>query len=168
MALIGKILRPLASPLVLDSVLTIDQDRDVSDAISDARYSTNAHPEQQVGSAYLVEQTPTIAGVVEDETPTRKDRTRLSCRASDFDGINQSFGGGNTSTGKTQLSASVWIRPNQVSSAGGIFCEYDSGSTDIGWLINQQGTNFDVYISEDGTSTNWKYYRVLNCWRRGE
>jgi hypothetical protein len=167
MALVGKILRPLASPLVLDNVLTIDQDRDVSDAISDARYAISGHPEQQVGSAYLVEQTPTIAGVVADETPTRKDRTRLSCRATDFDGINQRFGGGNTSTGKTQLSASAWMRPDQVLVAGSVFAEYNVAS-DRGWLIDQSAKHLQIIISQDGGSTNWKWYRVDNLLTVGE
>lgn len=140
----------------------------VEQILLDARAALNIHPEQQVGATYLAEQTPTIAGVVEDETPTHKDRTRLSCRASDFDGINQSFSGGNTSTSKTQLSAAVWIRPDQVSSAGGIFGEYDSGSTDIGWLINQSSNDFVVYISEDGGNTNWKSYQVSNLLVVGE
>lgn len=165
MALIGKILRPLASPLVLDNVLTIDQDRDVSDAINDARYSTNAHPEQQVGAAYLVEQTPTIAGVVEDETPTRKDRTRLSCRASDFDGINQRFysTGRVTSSAKTQLSVSAWVRPTAIDASRGILSEYDAGANEQSWLMyyNSSG-QLIVSISENGSAAGKTFFTASN------
>jgi hypothetical protein len=85
----------------------------VEQILLDARAALNIHPEQQVGSAYLVEQTPTIAGVVQDETPARKDRTRLSCRASDF-AVNQYFNGPVDIAGWTELSISCWIRHGEV------------------------------------------------------
>jgi hypothetical protein len=139
----------------------------VEQILLDARAALNIHPEQQVGATYLAEQTPTIAGVVEDETPTRKDRTRLSCRASDFDGINQRFYGGNTSTSKTQLSASVWIRPDVISGVGAIFGEYASAA-DRGWLFDRSGDDLQIIISQDGGNTNWKLYRVLSLFSVGE
>ena len=88
------ITRNIARPIfrsVSRSILRPTGENALTKAINTARNALNIHPEQQTGSAYLVQKTPTLAGVVQDETPTRKDRTRLSCRASDFDGINQRF-----------------------------------------------------------------------------
>ena len=130
----------------------------VEQILADARAALNIHPEQQVGSAYLVEQTPTLAGLVQDETPTRKDRTRLSCRASDFDGINQRFSGGNTSTGKTALSVFAWVRPTTLSGSKTIIGESVESGNDRGWLIYFDGSNLRVIVSADGDTTNAKNY----------
>ena len=100
--------------------------RSLSSIIGAARNALNIHPEQQTGSAYLVQKTPTLAGLVEDETPTRKDRTRLSCRASDF-AIDQYFNGAVDIAGWTEFSISCWIRHGEV--AADMYAMGSYGST---------------------------------------
>ena len=151
------ITRTIARPIfrsVSRSILRPTGENALTKAINTARNALNIHPEQQTGSAYLVQKTPTLAGVVQDETPTRKDRTRLSCRASDFDGINQSFSGGNTSTGKTALSAAIWCRPTDLTGIQTLFGEYNGAGSQIGWLVYFSSLKVRFEVSEDGGTLN--------------
>jgi len=102
--------------------------------IQQARDAMNIHPEQQVGSTYLVSETPTLAGVVADETPTRKDRTRLSCRASDFS-TNQYFNGPVDIAGWTEFSIGCWIRHGSVAANSYMMGSFGSTSTNFGFFF---------------------------------
>ncbi len=165
------ITRTIARPIfrsVSRSILRPTGENAVTRVINTARNAINIHPEQQTGSAYLVKKTPTLAGVVEDETPDRRDRTRLSCRASDFDGINQRFSGGNTSTGKTALSVFAWVRPTTLSNIR-VICGAWGVSGNYGWRLGFNGVKIRLVISGNGLSTNRKLYDsvdnfAINTW----
>ena len=82
-------------------------------AISSASTAMSINDAQETGGVWLSDVTPTIEGVVQDETLERKDRTRLSCRASDF-AIDQYFNGAVDIAGWTEFSISCWIRHGAV------------------------------------------------------
>ena len=131
----------------------------VEQILLDARAALNIHPEQQVGATYLAQKTPTIAGVVEDETPTRKDRTRLSCRASDFDGINQSFQSAATVTSDdlTELSVFTWFNWGGKAAGNTIASEWGAAGTK--WLMTLTSVGrYEFYLSDSVSAATKKQY----------
>lgn len=120
--------------------------------------------------AWYVSQTPT-GNVIEDETPSRKDRTELATTGSVFDGIDQGFDSGSvlTATGKTVLSVFGLVTPGAIggSTQYTVASEYNAVGDDRSWTLRFFGNKLRVVLSGDGTGTNLKNYNSVRTFSSG-
>ncbi len=153
--------RPVVDRLVKsvpEKPVGFKRDNLISETIGNAFYNLgfNRAKADNLGS-YLIKQNPSIDGTITDETPNRKTRTELTARATSFS-TNQRLYGGNTSTGKTALSVFAWARPTTLSGNKVIVSEFNGTGDERGYQLYFNGSELRVYVSQDGGSSNVKFY----------